>query len=305
MSERIAFINGEFVAESAARVSILDRGFLYGDSVYDSSRTFNGRPWRMRSHIDRLYLSCRYARLEPGIEADEMEAISLELVARNRGAYAPGEEFRINHWITRGGGVSIDVDRIPNRHTVVIFTLPIDYERFAHGYLEGVPSVISSVRRTPAECLEPRAKIGNKMNHIQAELEAKAAGAWAIMLDTRGYVAEGPSYNCFFVRDGELLTSRAINCLDGVNRGYVLELAQRLGIPAHETDLTPYDLVTADEAFHTGNTICLLPVRSINGVAMRGGAPGPIVRRLTEAWVKDVECDWRAKAIAALNRPAA
>ncbi|MBT6272933.1 MAG: branched-chain amino acid aminotransferase, partial [Chromatiales bacterium] len=102
MSERIAYLYGQFVPESEARVSILDRGFLFGDSVYDSSRTFGGVPWRMRAHIDRLYLSCRYARLEPGMSADEMEAISVELVERNAGVYTDGAEFRINHWITRG-----------------------------------------------------------------------------------------------------------------------------------------------------------------------------------------------------------
>ncbi len=195
MSERIAYLHGQYVVESAAKVSILDRGFLYGDSVYDSSRTFDGNPWRMRDHIDRLYLSCRYARLEPDMSADEMEAVSMELIERNRDVYRQGEEFRINHWVTRGGGVSIDTDLDPTAHTVAIFTLPMDYQRFAHGYLEGVPAVVTSVRRTPPECVEPRAKIGGKMNHIQAEFEAKQANAWAIMLDMQGFMAEGPSYN--------------------------------------------------------------------------------------------------------------
>lgn len=302
MSERIVYLNGERVPESQARVSILDRGFLYGDSVYDSSRTFNGEPWRMRGHIDRLYLSCRYARLDPGMDADAMEALSLDLVARNRAAYAEGEEFRINHWVTRGGGLSIDPELAPSAHTVVVFTLPMDYERFAHGYLEGVPAVVTSVRRTPPECVEPRAKVGAKMNHIQSEFEAKQAGAWAIMLDLRGHMAEGPSYNCFFVRDGAILTSRATNCLDGVNRRYVFELGEKLGIPVRETDLTHYDLLIADEAFFTGNSICLLPVRSVDGVAMAAGAPGPVTTALTEAWCEDVGCDWRAKAVATLNR---
>ena len=191
MNERIAYLHGEFVAESQAKVSILDRGFLYGDSVYDSSRTFDGAPWRMREHIDRLYMSCRYARLAPGMSAGEMEAVSMELIERNRGVYTQGEEFRINHWVTRGGGISIDTDLDPTAHTVAIFTLPMDYQRFAHGYLEGVPAVVTSVRRTPPECVEPRAKIGGKMNHIQAEFEAKQANAWAIMLDMQGFMAEG------------------------------------------------------------------------------------------------------------------
>ncbi|MEM7406425.1 MAG: aminotransferase class IV [Pseudomonadota bacterium] len=302
MPERIAYLNGEFVEESSARVSILDRGFLYGDSVYDSSRTFGGTPWRMRAHIERLYMSCRYARLDPGMDVDEMEAISNELVERNRGVYGTGDEFRINHWVTRGGGLSVDPDISRSSHTLAIFTLPMDYERFAHGYVEGVPSVITSVRRTPPECVEPRAKIGGKMNHIQAEFEAKQAGAWGIMLDMQGFLAEGPSYNCFFVRDGELLTSPTTNCLSGVNRSYIIELAERLGIPVREGQLTPYDLLTADEGFHSGNSICMLPIRSVDGVNMTGGAPGPVTERLVQAWVEDVGSDWRAKAVESLDQ---
>ena len=302
MQQRTVYLNGKFVAESDARVSILDRGFLYGDSVYDSSRTFAGKAWRMREHIDRLYLSCRYARLDPCMSAAEMQRLSDELIERNRNAYNSDDEFRINHWVTRGGGWSIDPEVANSQHTVCIFTLPMDYERFAHGYLEGVPSVVTSVRRTPPECVEPRAKIGGKMNHIQAEFEAKQAGAWGIMLDVHGFVAEGPSYNCFFVRNGELLTSQPTHCLLGVNRSYIIELARRLGIPVRETNLTHYDLVTADEAFHSGNSICLLPVRSIDGVALHDGSPGPITERLTQAWIEDVECDWRDKAISTLNK---
>ena len=302
MPERTAYLRGQFLPESQAQVSILDRGFLYGDSVYDSSRTFGGQAWRMRDHIDRLYLSCRYARLDPGMTADEMEKISNELIERNRDVYPDGAEFRINHWVTRGGGISVDTDLLDNQHTVAIFTLPMDYQRFAHGYLEGVPAVITSVRRTPPECVEPRAKIGGKMNHIQAEFEAKQAGAWAIMLDMQGYVAEGPAYNCFFVRDGELLTSHATNCLVGINRTYILELADKLGLTVREANLTHYDLLTCDEAFFCANSICALPVSSIDGVTMGDGAPGPVTERLIGAWIEDVGSDWRESAIASLNR---
>ncbi len=301
MSERIACVKGRFVPESEASVSILDRGFLYGDSVYDASRTFNGRPWRLRSHIDRLYLSCRYARLDPGMSADEMEALTMELIERNRSAYGEGEEFRVNHWVTRGGGVSSSATHTRGAHTVVIFTLPMDYSRFARGYREGVRSIVSGVRRIPPECVEPRAKVGNKMNHVQAEFQAQEADAWAIMLDVSGFVAEGPSYNCFFVRDGELLTPTERNCLAGVTRAHVIDMAKELGVPVREANLTRYDLLVADEAFHTGNSICILPVSSIDGTRMARGAPGPVTQKLMDLWASQVGCDWAAKSLAALE----
>lgn len=301
MSERIACVKGRFVPESEASVSILDRGFLYGDSVYDASRTFNGRPWRLRSHIDRLYLSCRYARLDPGMSADEMEALTMELIERNRSAYGEGEEFRVNHWVTRGGGVSSSAAHTRGAHTVVIFTLPMDDSRFARGYREGVRSIVSGVRRIPPECVEPRAKVGNKMNHVQAEFQAQEADAWAIMLDVSGFVAEGPSYNCFFVRDGELLTPTERNCLAGVTRAHVIDMAKELGVPVREANLTRYDLLVADEAFHTGNSICILPVSSIDGTRMARGAPGPVTQKLMDLWASQVGCDWAAKSHAALE----
>ncbi len=301
MSERIAFINGQYVPESNAKVSILDRGFLYGDSVYDASRTFNGEPWHLREHIDRLYLSCRYARLDPGMPADEMERLTLDLVERNRPVYDEDEEFRINHWVTRGGGTSSSATHTLGAHTVVIFTLPIDYTRFAQGYLEGVPSVVTGVRRIPPECVEPRAKVGNKMNHVQAEFQAREAGAWSIMLDIHGFVAEGSSYNCFFVRKGELLTPTDRNCLVGVTRTHVINMAKELGIAVREADLTRYDLLTSDEAFHTGNSICILPVSSIDGVKMEHGAPGPVTKKLMDLWASQVQCDWVKKSVDALK----
>lgn len=301
LTERIAYVKGRFVPESEATVSILDRGFLYGDGVYDASRTFGGQPWHLRAHIDRLYLSCRYARLDPGMDADEMEALTMDLIERNRGVYAEGEEFRINHWVTRGGGVSSAATHTHGAHTVVIFTLPMDYTRYAHGYREGVPSVVTGVRRIPPECIEPRAKVGNKMNHVQADFQAAEAGAWPIMLDINGFVAEGSSYNCFFVRDGEILTPTDYNCLVGVTRTHVIDMAKELGIPVRETNLTRYDLLIADEAFHTGNSICILPVSSIDGTPMAHGAPGPVTRRLMDLWASQVGCDWAAKSLAAIE----
>ena len=150
MSERIAYLNGEFVVESQAKVSILDRGFLFGDSVYDASRTFNGVPWRMREHIERLY------QILSLCSTGSRDKVSTRWTScrkpwsrRTADVYSNDEEFRIHHWVTRGGGITIDTALLRDPHTVVIFTLPMDYERFAHGFLEGVPSVVTGIRRTP------------------------------------------------------------------------------------------------------------------------------------------------------------
>ena len=209
--------------------------------------------------------------------------------------------MRVNHWVTRVGGVSSSAAHTRGAHTVVIFTLPMDYSRFARGYREGVRSIVSGVRRIPPECVEPRAKVGNKMNHVQAEFQAQEADAWAIMLDVSGFVAEGPSYNCFFVRDGELLTPTERNCLTGVTRAHVIDMAKELGVPVREANLTRYDLLVADEAFHTGNSICILPVSSIDGTRMARGAPGPVTQKLMDLWASQVGCDWAAKSLAALE----
>ena len=172
MTERTAYMNGSFVPESEAKVSVLDSGFRSGDGVYDATRTFGHKLFKLREHLERLYRSLTYTRINCGLSFDEMEKISLEVVERNLSILNDDDEYTLWHVISRG--VPGAAAR-PNGSsaTVSIYCMEVDFTRFARNYLEGVELVTPSTRRIPPQCLEAKAKITNKMNHMIASFEAK------------------------------------------------------------------------------------------------------------------------------------
>lgn len=302
MAELTVYICGTFVPESEARISLFDRGFIFGDAVYDVARTFGHQPFKLRPHLERLYRSLHYTQIDPGLTIEEMEDLTLDLLDRNRPLFDPRRDYRICHWVSRGVNPASYSLVECGPATVSIFNYPILAERWAGKYQKGIRLVTSSVRRTPAECIDPQGKINNKMNHILAEIQVMSAGgeAEALMLDTQGRVAETPHSNIFVVRGGRLLTPPLETVLAGVSRETVLELAGRLGLPASEAHLSPFDVYAAEEAFITNTGYSLLPVASLDGRAIGSEVPGPITRKLTEAWCQMVEFDFvtQAKALA-------
>ena len=172
---------------------------------------------------------------------------------------------------------------------------PLPLRERAALYRDGIRVIVPAQRRTPAEALSPRAKTSNYLNMIVADQEVSAIdpGAWAVLLDMQGHLAEGRGSNLFLVSAGELLTPKALNVLPGISRQTVLELAAELGIPCREADLDLYDAYAADEAFLTSTSLCLCPVRSINGMQVGGEEVfGPVTRRLIEAYRVLVGCDF-------------
>lgn len=304
MGEFSVYISGEYVPQGAARISLFDRGFIFGDAVYDVARTFGHRPFKLRPHLERLYRSLHYTQIDPGVSLQEMESLTLGLIERNRPLFEPGRDYRICHWVSRGvNPASYSISEC-DEATVAIFNWPILAERSAAKYRQGIELACSSVRRTPAACMDPQGKINNKMNHILAELQVSATGARAeaLMLDVEGRVAEMPHSNIFIVRGGRLLTPPLEAVLAGISRETVLELAQRLDIPAAETHFSPYDVYAAEEAFVTNTGACIVPVASLDGRRIGREIPGPVTQRLTQAWCRLVELDFVAQAQALAGR---
>ena len=172
MVEKIVYLNGSFVSESDAKISVLDSGFNAGDGVYDVTRTFVHKPFRLRDHTARLFRSLRYTRIDCGLSADEMEKLTLEVLERNKPMLDKDEEVAIWQVVSRGMRSSRGNRTIGNA-TVAIYCISIAFEEFARHYIGGVKLVIPSTRRIPPQCLEPKAKINNKMNHNMAIFEAK------------------------------------------------------------------------------------------------------------------------------------
>lgn len=294
--ERLAYVNGEWLPESQARLSIFDRGFQYGDAVFDSLRTFAHKPFRLSEHIERLYLSLRYAQIEPGLAPAEMENLVWSLLDHNRHHLMADDDFSLNVTVSRGQ----DWNGPPS---IVLFCRPIPFASFAHSYREGAHVLISSVRRVPSVSIAARAKTRSRLDLVLADLEARRLepGAYALMLDVNGYLAEGTSSNIFLVSRDVLYTPPVENVLAGVSRAVLIELAERLKLGMIEKNLEPYDLYCADEAFLTVTSRSILPISYVNKLRIGDQIPGPVTSRLLAGWSELVGVDIVQQAFKHLN----
>ncbi|MCH2310339.1 MAG: aminotransferase class IV [SAR202 cluster bacterium] len=280
--ERIAYVNGEYVLEKDAVISIRDRGFLQGYSVFDTTRTFGHKIFKLSEHLDRFYQSLKYARLNPGMSKDQMADITMELLNKNLPLISDDDDYWVTQRVSRG--VTTPDGEVP---TIILETVALPFKSRANYYKNGMPVVVPSVRRTPPEALSPRAKIQNYANLVQAEFEVTSVdpNAWPILLDMNGNLCEGPGSNFFIVKDGKVITPKEQYVLAGISRSTTLELAAELGYETLETDIDLYDVYTADEAFVTSTSFCICPVFSVNGSVMGDGeVPAPITKRLLNAY---------------------
>ncbi|MER9174357.1 aminotransferase class IV [Mesorhizobium sp. M0955] len=302
--ERIAYYNGEFLPESQIAIPFRDRGFRWGDGCYDMARTFNHRPFKLKEHVDRFYRSLRYLRIGLPVSPDEMLAISEDVLARNLHLLETREDYWITQRVSRGVDAAGEEDPIRSGPTVIVECCPLPYRSRAHLYVDGIDLLITSMRRTPPSSLSPRAKSSNYLNHTLADLEVKSRNpkAWALFLDQAGNLCEGTSNNIFLVSGGKLLTPREQFVLAGVSRQTVIELAGELGIPCEERDIDLYDAANADEIFLTMTSMCICPVRSLEGTRVLANTiPGPVTRSLQQAWIERVGCDFIDQFTRTLN----
>jgi branched-chain amino acid aminotransferase len=294
-NERIAYHNGAYVPESRVLLPFRDRGLLYGDGVFDTTRTFRHRIFRLREHVERLYRSLRYVRIDPGLSPAEMCAVTEEVLARNLHLIDRADDYWVSQRVTRGSAVVDREPTSPSGPTVIVECTPLPLRERATLYRDGIRVVVPTHRRTPPEALSPQAKTSNYLNMIVADQEVAAVdpGAWAVLLDMAGNLAEGRGSNLFLVREGSLLTPAPRGVLAGISRQTVIEIAAEIGIPCRETDLQLFDAYTADEAFLTSTSLCICPVRSINGIRVGADDPfGPVTRRLIQRYSERVDCNF-------------
>jgi branched-chain amino acid aminotransferase len=274
------YIDGQWHPREAAKVSVFDHGLLYGDGVFEGIRIYNRRIFRLEAHLDRLYASALALALTIPLTREQMAATVREAVRRNR-----QEDGYIRLVVTRGAGdLGIDPRTCPQPSVIIIVTDIRVYPREL--YAAGVKVVTSATRQVSHEAFDPRVKSLNYLKNILAKIDAQRAGAQeAIMLNSAGFIAECTADNLFVVRRGGLLTpSPQDGALEGVTRGAVLELAAEAGIEAGEAHLTRYDVYTADECFLTGTGAEVMPVVELDGRPIADGTPGPLTRRLTDAF---------------------
>ncbi len=280
----LVYIDGEFVPARDAKISVFDHGFLYGDGVFEGIRAYNGRVFKLKEHIDRLYDSAKAIALEIPISKEEFIEIILETlrVNRLRDAY-------IRPIVTRGiGDLGLD-PRKCGKPTIIVIAQPWE-KLYGDLYDRGIKAVTVTIRRNAIDSLPPNIKSMNYLNNILAKIEANAKGGdEAIFLDHNGYVSEGSGDNIFIVKNGVIITPPTINNLKGITREVVIDIIKKLGIPFKEENISLYDLYTADEVFVTGTAAEICPITWIDGRKIGDGKPGRITRILMEEFRKVTE----------------
>ena len=278
------YIDGVFYPENEAKISVFDHGLLYGDGIFEGIRFYNGRVFKLEEHIVRLYDSARALLLTIPLSKAEMTEATLESCRQNalRDGY-------IRLVVTRGvGDLGLNPKNCP-RATVIIIAASIKLypEELYH---KGLTVVTCATRRMAPGALSPAVKSLNYLNNIMAKIEAGNAGE-GLMLNEQGYVAEATGDNVFIVKNGRIITPPvSAGALCGITRNVVLEIAQEFGTPVTETNLTRYDLFTADEFFLTVTAAEIIPVVTLDERPIGTGIPGPVTakfiaryRELTQA----------------------
>lgn len=274
-SDMYIFLDGVIVPESQAVVSVYDHGFLYGDGVYETMRSYGGIVFMVRRHMDRLARSAALIRLKVPEAESLIEAVDQTLEANKL------SDAYIRITLSRGKGpIGLDPG-LCGRHTLVIIAEPFREYPVAC-YEKGVQFIIAKTRRNLAAAIDPKIKSLNFLNNILAKIEAKERGAYeAVMLNAEGFLTEGTVCNIFFVSNGILCTpSVETGILDGITRELVIGLARRHGLRVEEGMFYPNDLLGASEVFFTNTTAEVMPVAGIEDVRFEVGEITRTLRRL-------------------------
>jgi branched-chain amino acid aminotransferase len=279
------YIDGEYYYKSQAKISVYDHGFLYGDGVFEGIREYNGVVFKLKEHIDRLYRSAHAIVLNIQISKEEMMNAVIETLRKNK-----MKDSYIRLVVSRGiGDLGLDPRKCP-KPTIIIITDTIQI-RAGNAKETGITTVFSWVRRNPVDATTHEIKSLNYLNSVLAKMEANACGVdEAMCLESNGYIAEGVGENVFIVKNGEVFTPpSSTGALAGITAEVVAEICAKLRIKLTITNLTPFMLFTADEAFFTGTAMEMVPIREVNKRQIGNGKPGPISKKLMNEFQKEIE----------------
>jgi branched-chain amino acid aminotransferase len=284
-NELQVYIDGQYYPKSQAKISVYDHGFLYGDGVFEGIREYNGVVFKLKEHVDRLYRSALAITLKIPLTKEEMIQAVVETLRKNK-----MKDSYIRLIVSRGfGDLGLDPRKCP-KPTIIIITDTINIKA-GDAKETGVTTMFSWVRRNPVDATTHEIKSLNYLNSVLAKIEANACGVdEAICLESNGYIAEGVGENVFIVKNGELLTPpTSTGALAGITAEVVEKIAAKLNIKLTVTNLTPFMMFTADEAFFTGTAMEMVPIREVNKRTIGTGKPGPITQKLMAEFQKVIE----------------
>jgi branched-chain amino acid aminotransferase len=279
------YIDGQYYPKSQAKISVYDHGFLYGDGVFEGIRAYNGVVFKLKEHVDRLYRSAHAIMLKIPITKEEMIGAVVETLHKNK-----MKDSYIRLIVSRGvGDLGLDPRKCP-KPTIIIITDTISI-RAGNAKETGITTMFSWVRRNPVDATTHEVKSLNYLNSILAKIEANANGVdEAICLESNGCIAEGVGENIFIIRNSELFTPpTSTGALAGITAEVVTKLCEKLKLKLTVTNLTPFMIFTADEAFFTGTAMEVVPIREVNKRQIGTGKPGPITMKLLAEFQKEIE----------------
>ena len=279
--EPLVYIDGEYHSKGNAKISVYDHGLLYGDGVFEGIRAYNGIVFHLREHIERMFEGLRLTRINIQLSKQEIMDAVLETLRKNNfmDAY-------IRLIVTRGrGNLGLDPRSSP-KPSVIIMTEPVGPAHGKEAREKGITAIISSYRRDMVDGTSHELKSLNYIQSVLAKFQAIDAGTdEVVMLDHRGMVSEFHGSNLFMVKNGIVRTpTSASGILHGITRSRILQLAEELGYDVHEKDITPYELLNADEVFLTGTMAEIVPVIRIQGVPIGEGKPGPVTKEMIKGF---------------------
>ncbi len=270
------YLDGKFVTEEEAKISVFDHGLLYGDGVFEGLRSYNGKIFKLDEHLIRLYNSAKAILLEIPLKFDELRKVVIETVRKNN-----LKDSYIRIVVTRGvGDLGLD-PRKCSKPTIFIVASSIQlYPEIL--YEKGIDVITVATRRNLPESLNPAIKSLNYLNNILAKIEATNAGATeGLILNQFGYVSECTGENIFIVKDNILKTPPiSAGALEGITRKVVMDIGKNIGLEVKEENLTRYDIYTSDECFLTGTAAEIVPVVSVDKRIIGNGKPGKITMKI-------------------------
>ena len=292
---RLVSFNGEMIPETEAKISIYDSALMFGDMVFEMTRSFNKKQFKLEEHVARLYSGIKILRIPLEMTQTQMIDECYKTVEENNHLFEENDEHRLLIDVSRGLlGIYQNIDGLRKGPNVIIADFPLRWTVASMGALfeTGINMVITSQRAIPASLMDPKIKNRSRLFYLMANIEASLIAGdnnWALLLGTDGFITEGTGDNFFIVKDGVVITPEGRDVLRGVSRQYVMvELCAALGIPCIEKNIDPYDVYTADEAFITGTPFCMLPVTSLNGLAIGDRKVGTVFSQLINLWSKNM-----------------
>lgn len=295
---RLVNFNGQMIPETEAKISIYDSALMFGDMVFEMTRSFNKKQFKLEEHIYRLYTGIKILRIPIEMTQSQMIDECYKTIEANDHLFKEDDEHRLMIDVSRGLlGIYQNIKGLHKGSNIIIADFPLRWtvQNMGEMFHTGINMVITSQRAIPSSLMDPKIKNRSRLFYLMANIEASQFSGdnnWALLLGTDGFITEGTGDNFFIIKDGIVISPEGRDILRGISREYVMkELCPALDIPVIEKNIEPYDVYDADEAFITGTPFCMLPVTTLNGLNIGNGKVGNVFTRIISLWSKKMKVD--------------